>query len=53
MRKFSPFNRVSLELVVVLGAGPLACYIIRQINKDDPARHYWIIVLSTVELFVT
>jgi hypothetical protein len=42
---------VSLEILTVLGAAPMCCYIIRQIVKDDPARHYWIIVLSTAELY--
>jgi len=42
---------VSLEILTVLGAGPLCCYIIGQLIKNDPARHYWIIVLSTAELY--
>ncbi|KAL1745280.1 Emopamil-binding protein [Schizophyllum fasciatum] len=42
---------VSLELLTVLGAGPLACYILYQLARDDPARHYWIVVLSTAELY--
>ena len=42
---------VSLEILTVLGAGPLCCYIISQLIKNDPARHYWIIVLSTAELY--
>ncbi|TEB30564.1 Emopamil-binding protein [Coprinellus micaceus] len=42
---------VSLELLTVLGAGPLACYILYQLVKNDPARHYWIVVLSTAELY--
>ena len=35
----------------MFGAGPLALLIIYQIVKRDPARHYWIIVLSTAELY--
>jgi hypothetical protein len=42
---------VSLEILTVLGAGPLCCYILKQLVKDDPARHYWIVVLSTAELY--
>jgi len=42
---------VSLELLTVLGAGPLCCYIVKQLVSDDPARHYWIIILSTAELY--
>jgi len=42
---------VSLELLTVLGAGPLCCYILKQLASDDPARHYWLIVLSTAELY--
>ena len=42
---------VSLELLTVLGAGPLAAFIVYQIVKRDPARHYWIIVLNTAELY--
>ncbi|KIM56807.1 hypothetical protein SCLCIDRAFT_206877 [Scleroderma citrinum Foug A] len=42
---------VSLEILTVLGAGTLCCYILRQLVKGDPARHYWIIVLCTAELY--
>jgi hypothetical protein len=42
---------VSLEILTVLGVGPLCCYILKQLLKDDPARHYWIIVLSTAEVY--
>ncbi|KAG6377111.1 Emopamil-binding protein [Boletus reticuloceps] len=42
---------VSLELLTVFGAGPLCCYVLNKIMKNDPARHYWIIVLSTGELY--
>lgn len=42
---------VSLEILTVLGAGPMACYILKQLAGDDPARHYWIIVLCTAELY--
>ncbi|THH20551.1 hypothetical protein EW146_g853 [Bondarzewia mesenterica] len=48
---FADETVVSLEILTVLGAGPLACYIVYQIAKQDPARHYWIIVLSTAELY--
>ncbi|KAJ7069652.1 Emopamil-binding protein [Mycena amicta] len=42
---------VSLEILTVLGAGPLCFYILKQLISDDPARHYWIVVLSTAELY--
>ncbi|KAH9953345.1 Emopamil-binding protein [Russula dissimulans] len=42
---------VSLELLTVFGAGPLAALIVYQIVKRDPARHYWVVVLSTAELY--
>jgi hypothetical protein len=42
---------VSLEVLTVLGAGPLAALIVYQIVKRDPARHHWIVVLSTAELY--
>ncbi|KAI0301182.1 Emopamil-binding protein [Multifurca ochricompacta] len=42
---------VSLELLTVLGAGPIAIFIVYQIVKRDPTRHYWIIVLSTAEIY--
>ncbi|GJE99302.1 emopamil-binding family protein [Phanerochaete sordida] len=42
---------VSLEILTVLGAGPMACYILKQLAADDPARHYWIVVLCTAELY--
>ncbi|TFY81140.1 hypothetical protein EWM64_g2877 [Hericium alpestre] len=48
---FADETVVSLELLTVLGAGPLACYIVYLIAKDDPARHYWLVVLSTAELY--
>jgi hypothetical protein len=48
---FADETVVSLELLTVLGAGPMCCYILKQLVKDDPARHYWIVVLSTAELY--
>ncbi|EPQ54572.1 Emopamil-binding protein [Gloeophyllum trabeum ATCC 11539] len=48
---FSDPTVVSLEILTVLGAGPLCCWIIYQVVRDDPARHYWIVVLSTAELY--
>jgi len=42
---------VSLELLTVFGAGLLCCYILKLLANDDPARHYWLIVLSTAELY--
>jgi len=48
---FSDPTVVSLEILTVLGAGPMCFYILKQLASDDPARHYWIIVLSTAELY--
>ncbi|KAL5482532.1 hypothetical protein ACEPAI_9126 [Sanghuangporus weigelae] len=48
---FSDPTVVSLEILTVLGAGPLSCYILYQLVRQDPARHYWIVVLSTAELY--
>lgn len=48
---FSEPTVVSLEILTVLGAGPLCCYILKQLVSSDPARHYWIVVLSTAELY--
>lgn len=42
---------VSLEILTVLGAGPMCCYILKQLANNDPARHYWLIVLSTAEIY--
>jgi hypothetical protein len=42
---------VSLEVLTVLGAGPLCLYIARQLVRRDPARHYWLVVLCTAELY--
>ncbi|KAK7690022.1 hypothetical protein QCA50_006666 [Cerrena zonata] len=42
---------VSLEILTVLGVGPLCCFVLYQMAKNDPARHYWIVVLSTSELY--
>ena len=42
---------VSLEILTVLGAGPICCLILYQIVKRDPARHYWSVVLCTAELY--
>ncbi|KAG8989695.1 hypothetical protein FRB94_004167 [Tulasnella sp. JGI-2019a] len=42
---------VALEILTVLGAGPLCCYILYQLSKNDPARHFWLVVLSTAEIY--
>ncbi|KAG6334254.1 hypothetical protein ID866_4829 [Astraeus odoratus] len=44
-------NIVSLEILTVFGVAPLCFYILKQLVKNDPARHYWIIVLCTAELY--
>lgn len=48
---FSDPTVVSLEILTVLGAGPMCCYILWKLVKNDPARHYWIVVLSTAEIY--
>ncbi|GLB45533.1 putative emopamil binding protein [Lyophyllum shimeji] len=48
---FSDPTVVSLEILTVLTAGPFCCYILALLARDDPARHYWIVVLSTAELY--
>lgn len=42
---------VSLEILTVFGVGVLCCYSLALLAKDDPARHYWIVVLSTAEIY--
>ncbi|KAH9891568.1 Emopamil-binding protein [Cubamyces lactineus] len=42
---------VSLELLTVFGVGTMCFYVLKQLIQRDPARHYWIIVLSTSEIY--
>jgi hypothetical protein len=42
---------VSLELLTVLGAGPLALWICRGIARGDPMVGFWMVVLATGELY--
>jgi len=42
---------VAVEILMVFGAAPLCGYILYQLLKKDPARHFWIIVLCTSELY--
>jgi hypothetical protein len=42
---------ISLELLTVFGAGPLALYICRGIQKRDFMVSFWMIVLATGELY--
>ncbi|PWN41340.1 Emopamil-binding protein [Ceraceosorus guamensis] len=42
---------VSLEILTVLGAGPLAAYCCYLLLNDVAAYHYWAVVLSTAELY--
>ncbi|CAM0140018.1 hypothetical protein VKS41_007309 [Umbelopsis sp. WA50703] len=42
---------VSLEILTVLGAGPLCVLLMYQIVKNDPARYYNYVVLSVAELY--
>lgn len=42
---------ISLELLTVLVAGPMALYICYGISKRDPMVNFWMIVLATGELY--
>jgi hypothetical protein len=42
---------VSLELLTVFGAGPLALYICAGISRRDYSVTFWMIVLATAELY--
>jgi hypothetical protein len=42
---------ISLELLTVFGAGPLALYICRGIQQKDFMVNFWMIVLATGELY--
>lgn len=42
---------VALEILTVLGAGPLAAYCAYCIAKNRPTYHFWVVVLSVAELY--
>jgi hypothetical protein len=42
---------IFLPLVTVLGCGPLAAYCCYLLGKNDPAYHFWVVVLSVSELY--
>jgi len=42
---------ISLEILTVFLAAPMCLYIANKIVSRDPARHYWIVVLCTGELY--
>ncbi|KAF6805256.1 emopamil binding protein [Colletotrichum sojae] len=42
---------ISLELLTVFGAGPLAVYICYCIAKRDPKVNIWMIIIATAELY--
>ncbi len=42
---------VALELLTVLGDGPIAAYCCYLLVKNDGAYHYWVTVLSVAELY--
>jgi hypothetical protein len=42
---------VSLELLTVLGAGPLALYVCWALVRRDPSVGFWMVVLATGELY--
>ena len=46
-----PYNLVHALIVSSGAAGPMAVYIVYLLVKNDPARHYWIVVISTAELY--
>lgn len=42
---------VALEILTVLGAGPLAGYCAYLLSRNKFSYHYWVVVLSTAELY--
>ncbi|KAI9891725.1 MAG: hypothetical protein M1814_002475 [Vezdaea aestivalis] len=42
---------ISLELLTVLGAGPLATYVCYCMQKRDDRMWYWMTILATAELY--
>ncbi|CAO1626828.1 unnamed protein product [Sympodiomycopsis kandeliae] len=42
---------VALEILTVLGAGPLAGYCAYLLSRNNFSYHYWVVVLSTAELY--
>jgi hypothetical protein len=48
---FSDPTVVSLEILTVLGGVPLCLYILKLLANEDPTRYFWVIVLSTAELY--
>jgi len=42
---------VSLEILTVLGVGPLCFYSLYLLWRKDPSFHLWFIILSTAELY--
>lgn len=44
---------VAMEFPVVLGGGILALYVLYLLVREDPVRHYWITLLSFLELMGT
>lgn len=42
---------VSLEILTILGTRPSCCCITNRLTENDPAKHYWTVVLSTAELY--
>ncbi|TFK23405.1 ebpl-prov protein [Coprinopsis marcescibilis] len=42
---------VAIEIITVLGAGPLCFYILSLYPSNNPMRFFWITVLSTAELY--
>lgn len=41
---------VSIELMTVFVDGFLCLLILRQLIKNDPSRHFWIVVISVIEI---
>lgn len=42
---------ISLELLTVFGAGPLAVYICYLIAKQDYRVNFWLVVIATAEIY--
>ena len=48
---FSDPTVVSLEILTVLGAGPIAAFCAYLIAKNKSSYHFWVVVLSVAELY--
>ncbi|ORZ09884.1 Emopamil-binding protein [Absidia repens] len=47
---FADATVVSIEIMTVFVDGLLCLLILRQLVKNDPSRHFWIVVISVIEI---